>query len=409
MRRTISLAAIVIGASGPAFAQSSDGAGDGEWAVKAEATAVVSGVRSDDALDPAADGPLASAMLEISRSDTFENGLTLGWLGSVRYERDNPRRHAFVGALGGCPATNPACPQLASGALSPISPATGLAAGGTPVDEGGFVVVEAAAVSVTGPWGEGVFGYDVGAASRLDARAPTVLNRVSAFSPGLDPTGLGVTRARNDVTASSPKATYLSPRWLGLRVGVSYTPDADTRSADFDPDFSAAGLASAQLENVWEGAVSFARQFAEQDLRVRAAVTYSSADSGASQPEFGGYEAWGAGVELEHDGWTGGVRWLSSNNAWAVGNGDYEAWEVGLVKDVDGWRFGAEAGWSEDSLSGLEGKSWLVGVSRDISHNVTLGLGWTAADADIPIPVGLGVGHKNARNDGLLLELSVRN
>lgn len=409
MRRTITLAAVAIGASGPAFAQGSDGAGDGEWAVKAVATVVVSGVHADDPLDPAADGPLGSALLEISRSDTFDNGLTLGWLGSVRFERDNPHRPAFAGAFGGCPVTNPACPALASGPLSPISPATGLAAGGIPLDENGFLAVEAAAVSVTGPWGEGVFGYDVGAASRLDARAPTVLDRVSAFSPGLDPTGLGVTRARNDVTASSAKATFLSPRWLGLRLGVSYTPDADTRSADFDPDFNAAGLASAQLENVWEGAVSFARQFAEQDLRVRAAVTYASADSGAGQPEFGGYEAWGAGLELEHDGWIGGVRWLSSNNAWAAGNGDYEAWEAGLVKEVDGWRFGAEAGGSRDSLSGQEGNSWLVGVSRDISHNVTLGVGWTAADADIPVPVGPGIGHRNARNDGLLVELTVRN
>ncbi|MEQ1781114.1 MAG: porin [Hyphomonadaceae bacterium] len=409
MRRTITLAAVVFGAAGPAFAQTGGGSGDGEWAVKAEATVVVSGVRADDPLDPAADGPLGSALLEISRSDTFDNGLTLGWLGSVRLERDNPNRPAFIGALGGCSATNPACPSVASGALSPISPATGLSAGGAPLDDDGFVVVEAAAVSLMGPWGEGIVGYDVGAASRLDARAPTVLNRVSAFSPGLDPTGLGTTRARNDVTASSAKASYLSPRWLGLRLGVSYTPDANTRSADFDPDFSANGLASAELENVWEGAVSFARQFAEQDLRVRAAVTYASADSGASQPEFGGYEAWGAGLELEHDGWTGGVRWLSSNNAWVAGNGDYEAWEVGLVKEVDGWRFGAEAGWSEDSLTGLEGNSWLAGVSRDISHNVSLGVAWTAADADIPVPVGPSFGHRNASNDGLLLELTVRN
>jgi Gram-negative porin len=405
MRRPIFVATLALGAAAPAYAQ----ANDGEWAVKAEATVVVSGARSDEALDPGADGPLGSALLEISRSDTFENGLTLGWLGAVRFDRDNPQRPAFVGALGGCPAANPACPSVGSGLVSPISPASGLAAGGNPIDEDGFIAIEAAAVSLAGPWGEGVLGYDVGAASRLDARAPTVLHRVSAVSPGLDPTGLGVTRARNDVTASSPKATYLSPRWLGLRMGVSYTPEADTRSADFDPDFTASGLGGAQLEKVWEGALSFARQFAEQDLRVRAAVTYTHADSGAVQPEFGGYEAWGAGLELEHDGWTGGARWLSSNNAWASGNGDYEAWEVGLVKDVDGWRFGAEAGWSEDSLSGLEGNSWLAGVSRDISHNVTLGVAWTAADADIPVPVGLSAGHRNASNDGLLLELTVRN
>lgn len=405
MRRPILMAGLALGAAAPTFAQENDG----EWEVKAEATVVVTGVRSDDPLDPGSDGPLGSVVVQISRSDTFDNGLTLGWLGAVRAERDNSSRRAFAGALGSCSASNPACPQAGSGALSPISATTGLAAGGLPRDDAAFMALEAAAVSLTGPWGEGILGYDVGAASRLDARAPTVLSRVSAFSPGLDPSGLAVTRARNDMTASSAKATYLSPRWLGLRAGVSFTPEADTRSADFDPDVTAAGLASPQLENVWEGAVSFARQFAEQDLRVRAAATYTHAEAGSGLMEFGGYEAWGAGLELEHDGWTGGLRWLSSNNAWAAGNGDYEAWEIGLVKEVDGWRFGAEAGWSEDRLSALEGKSWLVGVTREISHNVKLGLAWMAADADIPIPVGLALGQRKASNDGLLVEISVRN
>lgn len=404
MRRPITLAALAFGASMPAFAQG----GDGEWEVRAETVLVTAVIDADDPIAPSADTLLGSARLEISRSDTFENGLTLGWLGAVRVERDAASRPAFAGAFGACPATNPACPS-AGGGVSPVSPATGLSAGGAPLDEDGFVALDAAAVSLSGPWGEGVVGYDVGAASRLDARAPTVLQRVSAFSPGLDPTGLGATRARNDVTGSSAKVTYMSPRWLGLRLGVSYTPEANERSADFDPEVSAIGAAGAELEKVWEGAVSFARQFAEQDLRVRAAVTYASADSGSALPEFGGYEAWGAGLELEHDGWTGGARWLSSNNAWTAGDGDYEAWEVGLVRQMAGWRLGAEAGWAEDGLTGLEGSSWLVGAGFEISHNLDLGVAWTSADADIPVPAGLSVGHRNASNGGLLFELSVRN
>jgi predicted porin len=236
------------------------------------------------------------------------------------------------------------------------------------------------------------------------------LRRVSAASPGLDPTGLSVTRARNDVTGSSAKATYLSPRWLGLRVGVSYTPDADQRTSDFDPDFGSAGQAKAQLEDVMEGAVSFARQFAEQDLRVRAAVTYSSASSASNLVGFGDYEAWGAGLELEHgSGWTGGVRWLSSNNAWDSGNGDYEAWEAGLVHQSGEWRVGIEGGWAEDRLNGIEGASWLVGVSRKINENVDLGVAWSSAEADLPVLLGPSLSHTNASNDGLVVELSVRN
>lgn len=400
---TLTLGALALGAAAPALAQSDDG----EWQTKAAVVLVGSAIDDGDPVAPASEALMGLAMIELSRSDTFENGLTLGWLGAVRFDRDARSRPAFAGAFGACPATSPGCPT--AGGLSPVAPATGLAVGGQRTDEDGFLALEAASVTLSGPWGEGVLGWDAGAAARLDARAPSVLNRVSAYAPGLDPTGLSLVRARNDVTGSSAKLSYLSPRWLGLRLGVSYTPDANLRTADFDPDFNAAGLASAELEDVWEGAASFARQFAEQDLRVRAAVTYSTAASASGLAAFGDYEAWGAGLELEHDGWTGGARWLSSNNAWQNGNGDYEAWEVGLVREVEGWRFGVEAGWAEDALLQTEGATWLVGLSRDINENLELGLAWSAAEADVPVPAGLTISHRNASNDGLLLEITVRN
>ncbi|OYX46231.1 MAG: hypothetical protein B7Y90_16440 [Alphaproteobacteria bacterium 32-64-14] len=380
---------------------------EGEWKLEAEAVLAVSAVESDDPLAPAPDGLLGSALIAVSREDTFDNGLTLGWRLAGRVERDAPSRPAFAGVLGGCVTSVPACSPV--GVLLPVSPATGLAAGGLLFDDGAFASLETAALTLQTPWGDGVLGADVGAATRLDARAPTVLRRVSVLSAGLDPTGLAVARSRNDVTGSSAKVSYLSPRWLGLRVGASYTPDANLRSADFDPEADGPGRAGADLENIWEGAVSFARQFAEQDLRVRAAVTYSQADSGAGLAAFGDYEAWGAGLELEHGEWTGGVRWLSSNNAWAPGSGDYEAWEAGLVHQAGDWRFGIEAGWATDDLTVTEGASWLIGVGYDLNEHVNLGLGWASAEADLPVPAGPILGHRNARNDGLLVELSVRN
>lgn len=411
MRRSVSLLAplglLALGTALPAFAQQADG----EWEADVVFTLAGSFVDEDSPAAPAADGVMASGLLSVSRSDTFENGLTLSWHGAVRYDRDAPSRPAFAGVLGACPAADPLCPRIASGAgfLSPVSPATGLAAGGGPVDAEGFLAVEAASLALAGPWGDGVIGLDSGAAARLDARAPQVMQRVSAFSPGLDATGLGVTRARNDVTGSSLKATYLSPRWIGLRVGASFTPRADERSADYDPGFAGSGRAGAELENVWEGAASFARQFAEQDLRVRAAVTYVSADARSGLAGFGDYEAWGAGLELEHDGFTGGVRWLSSNNAWESGTGDYEAWEAGLVHDLGEWRLGVEGGWAKDGLTGIEGSSWLVGVSRHVNAFVDLGVAWTQAEADLPVVLGPSLSHTNAGNDGLVVELTVRN
>lgn len=399
----LAVAAAVLGIASPAAAQ--------EWNVESELTLLASAIEEETPLAPAGDGLLASGSLVVTRSDTFDNGLTLAWRAEGRFERDAASRPSFAGVLGDCPAANPLCPQAAGagGIFSPVSPVTGLAAAGGPVETDGFATLEGASVSVAGAWGEGVLGLDSGAAARLDARAPTVLQRASAFTPGVDPTGLVTTRARNDITGSSIKATYMSPRWIGFRLGASYTPRADHRTADFDPDFGGAGLGKAELEDVWEAAGSFARQFADQGFRVRTAVTYTTASSGSAFTGFGDYEAWGAGLELERGVWTGGIRWLSSNNAWDSSNGDYEAWEAGLVRESGEWRIGIEGGWAEGRLTGTEGASWLVGASRKINDNLDLGLAWTSAEADLPVLIGPSRSRTKAANDGLVVELTVRN
>lgn len=412
MWRGTTLAILASGWAAPALAQAADPSQTSPWKIDARASLVGAAIDEETPLAPAADGFLADLGLVVTRSDTFDNGLSLIWRGEVRVQRDAASRPSFAGVVGFCQPSNPACPRIASGSgfLSPVSPATGIAAGGPLQDEDIFASIEGASVTFSGAWGDGEIGLDSGAATRLDARAPTVLERVSAFSSSLDPTGLVTARARNDVTGSSAKATYLSPRWLGLKVGVSWTPEANHQGVDFDPRFRGPGLASAELENVWEGGVSFARQFAEQGLRVRAAVTATRADSGSAFAQFGDYKAWGAGLELEKGNWTGGLRWLSSDNAWSgPGGGDYEAWEFGLVRQGDKWRIGLEAGWSDDDLTRTEGASWLIGASRKINDHVRLGLAWMDAGADLPRVSGLAFGHQNARNDGLVVELSVGN
>jgi hypothetical protein len=201
----------------------------------------------------------------------------------------------------------------------------------------------------------------------------------------------------------------MSPRWLGLRFGGSFTPTADMRGADFDPGFDAPGLAKAELESVWEGAASFERQFATWDINVRAALTYTHASSSSGFLGFGDYDAVGAGVELEKDEWKGGIRWLSSNNAWDSGNGDYEAIEASLTRQMGDWRIGGELGNSTDDLNGVEGTSWLLGAAYKLSKNLELGGALVSSLADVPVLLPSGSGHREASNVGLVIELTVRN
>ena len=85
---TLTIAALALGAAGPASAQTADG----EWQTKAEAVLVAGAIDDGDPIAPAGDVLLGSAMVEVARSDTFENGLTLGWLGAARFERDADTR-----------------------------------------------------------------------------------------------------------------------------------------------------------------------------------------------------------------------------------------------------------------------------------------------------------------------------
>ncbi len=260
-----------------------------------------------------------------------------------------------------------------------------------------------------GAWGESVIGVDSGVAALLDARAPTVLERVSTGSPGLDPTGLVLARARNDIAGPAFKVSYMTPRWIGFELGVSYTPEASERGGDFDPRPDLSGTAQANPEHIFEGAISFARTDRNTGLRIRAALTGTWADTASPWAEFGSYSAWGAGLELEKGPWTAGVRYLKSDNAWRAKGADYEAIELGLVHQGEQWRFGLEASAARDDLGKSEGISWLAGARRKINEMVDVGVAWADSAADLPVSPGGGFGHINARNDGLIVELTVRN
>lgn len=392
------LAVALAGVAGAGAGAASAQAAEEGWSVDTRLTIAAMTGGDNPASAPDGDGLAADAGLVVSRRDYLDNGVALDWRGEVRLRRDAPGRPSFAGGFGGC-VGGPAC--------GAVSPSTGLFVGGQLYENAVEAVVEGASLAAVGPWGEGVIGLDSGVAARLDARAPQVFEAVSAFSPMLDPAGLGVVRARNDVTGPSAKVSYMTPRWLGVRAGLSYTPEANLAGADFDPKVANGGLVGADLENVVEGALSFSRRFRSNGVRIRAALTGTSAESGSAIGGFDDYEAVGAGIEFERDGWMGGVRWLSSNNA-RGGAGDYDAVEIGLAREAGPWRFGVEWGSASDDFLSVEGESWLVGVRRTIGDNFALGVGYQGFSDEYPV-LSTASGRQETDRDGVVLELSVRN
>lgn len=384
-KRVSVMAALTAGLNAPALADDTD--------LTAELNLVVASLNSEG-LASGSDSYFDLGA-RIDQAHLFDNGLEIGVSILGRVQKDAASRPGFIAGFG-----------LEDPMSVPVrSVATGVSAAAAPVEDEMRASLEQAFAYLRFGWGEFSIGKDSGVASRLDARAPTLLNTASTFSPAIDPSGVNLVRARNDVTGQSAKFSYETPRLVGLKLGLSFTPQADDANGlDFAPGAFTDGIETASLENVVEGSLSFSRRFRQSGVRVRAAITGIAADTTNPLTEFRDYSAIGAGLELDWNDWQAGFRILESNNAHEHGN--YEAVELGVIREVGKWRLGANWGRAEDQLQGLESQSSSIGVSYEFARGADLGVVWRQTDSDSffrsrPSMIG--------ETDGVIVELSVRN
>ena len=384
---------VLIMALGAAIAPSAFQSLAQEVSVDAGATVVAS------AMDREGEGGdsslLFDAFVGLEVDHVFDSGLEIGGALEVRAQKDTASRPGFAASY---PTPYPR--------IGP-APSSGLMLGLDTSDVDLTTGMERAYVYLKSGWGEVSAGRDVGVAVRLDARPPTINSMASATSPRLDPNGAAFVRARNDVTGPSAKVSVVSSRLVGFKAGVSFTPTADARGVDFY-NTSARSPDGAQLENVAEAALSFSYRFRSSGLKVRAGLTGVWADSSENRSVFGSYEAYGAGFELDKDDWSGGVRWLNSNNAVRTGQADYSAFEAGVVRKLGDWRIGLEYGRATDDFLGLEGESTAVGVSKKVNDSFEIGLSYLDSHTKWRESPLLAPNGQISSGNGVLVEMSVR-
>ncbi len=336
----------------------------------------------------------------VEKEHYFDNGVAVGFVAEIRAQGDNRKRQTFAGELQ-FDAANPAFSENLNDLLPALrSPATGLVAASSTSESGAYATFEQGFAYLKAGWGEVSLGRDIGAAARLDARAPSVLKYSSPNSSRLNPIAFSSVRARNDVTGPSAKVTYMSPRIVGFRVGASFTPEANARGIDFDASRLENDIVNANLESVTEGGLSFSHLFRDSDLRVRLGVTGIRASSNSIDNRFGNYEALGAGIELEKGFWKLGAQYLDSNNAIEDGSGDYQAWEVGLSRNLGKWTVTGEYGHALDRLQFIKGENRSMGVSKRINDYMEFGAAYISSESK-------QFGTK-IQGSGAVLELIVR-
>ncbi|MEM9569914.1 MAG: porin [Pseudomonadota bacterium] len=303
---------------------------------------------------------------EISLSGTadkvLENGVRLRARGALRLQADHPTRPGGIGGFGDAP-------------LAPVGAFSGLSTSLPIEDSETRARLESAYFQIDGGYGEVRVGKDQGVGARFHEGAKSVFSHARLDSALLDPTGLNTVRTRHDLTGPSAKISYASPRLIGLRGGISYTPSADADGLDRRPTAGTGGVAP-DIENAVEFALNGTRRLRESGWRFDVGLAWSSADV-ANRNALTAYQqidTWSAGTRIEKDDWTFGVSWLGSDNG--LDQSDYQAWSAGLHREAFGSEFSFEYGQSTDDGVQLDSQSFRVGAARDFGSGTKIALGY---------------------------------
>lgn len=392
MRQYLSgLAVAVAAVSAPANAQDvwDEPAGGLETSATWDA-AVVGATEGSEAL-------LYTVRGAFEANSVLSSGAEVGFRASGGLDKDNPGRASFGGVIG--PS------QLAT---SPPGAFTGLSRGAGFEDSGPRGRIETGYIYIEGGYGELRAGLDEGVAARFFEGAPTLFRYTALTNPSLDPSGLALTRTDHDLTGPSLKVSYATPRILGVRAGVSLTPEANASGLDRDPSRDIGGVPAPDIENAVEVAFNVSRRLPRSGVRVRAGAAYSEADvSQAAAPGiYDTLETWSAGGSLEFSSLAVGVSYLDSSNGFVVG-GDYTALSAALRMTLGKIDAGLEMAGAEDDALNAESESIGLSLGRNFGERVRIVGGWQRLDTRYtgnPLPLAPSVREKS---DGIVIEITL--
>ena len=331
-----------------------------------------------------------------------QSGAAVGIRGRLVAQVDNAERPAFAGKIGDCSRISALCLGPQGGIVSPYSRLS-LGLGGE--ESGARVRLEAAYLYMDGGLGEVSLGLDEGMAARFYETGPTAFVAGRVRDPILDPSGLNIVRSRVSVSGQSAKLSYATPRFLGVRAGVSVTPAVSYEASDLDLSDRPLPGDATDLGAAVEGGLHVSRVLRDADLRVRAGVTAGWLE--VESPRFDDVAAYGVGFEVSRrDAFSVGASYKLADSEGPGGlSADYEALHLGGSVEVRDFTLTLDGGWAEDRFLGVEGMSWSASVARDIGDSAEIRVGYSSDSLDFARSVS-GVMQES---NGLRIEFRIRN
>ncbi len=343
---------------------------------------------------------LYEAGIRLKAEYVLESGLEIGARGALRVQKDHPARAGFSGRT-------PAFANLGHRARGAFS---GLSTAQSNEQIGPRGSLESAYIYAKGRYGEVTAGRDTGVAARFHQGAPSVFSHARISNGFLDPSALSFVRTRNDLTGPAAKISYTTPRLLGVRAGASFTPKANVRGLDRDPARNFANSDLPRVENATEIALDIKRRLRQSGARLRGYVGYSQGQTDTGQVpsvRYGDVQTFSFGGEAKFDSLKLGASYLSSNNGIEGISADYSAWALGAKKEVYGLDWSAGIGGATDELTGIDAKSWEIGVSKAYTDTVRVAFGYQSRRVEQSSTPLLPLAAPTETADGIVIEITL--
>jgi len=184
----------------------------------------------------------------------------------------------------------------------------------------------------------------------------------------------------------STKVTYYTPRFSGLQLGVSYTPDLTEDNKALAVDSSTGGTLTTLGEGKAVGA-NWTGSFG--DASVSASAGWSSAE--AEDVNRNDRDQWSLGINIAMNGWSFGGGYVNdetnAGQASTTQQFDNIHYRLGLVYAWGAYTAGLEyANQSVDTATGEdEAEVWSLQAKRNLGAGISMGGGlrmWDWSDAD---------------------------
>ena len=300
-------------------------------------------------------------------SSILDNGSEVGTRFTLRGSQDNPSRVSGGGQLtnlgrSSIPGIHTDV-RFSDGEFSTVGPRAR---------------IETAYMYIDGGYGELSVGRDIGIVARFHEGAKSIFSHARDSDSLLDPSGLSIIRSRLDWSGNSAKISYTTPRLIGIRVGLSYTPSTEADGLDR----SISRSIGEEMSDTWEGGFNYLYTVRQNGSRVRVAFGYASSRIAETLANYAtSIDGWSGGARFEGNRTSLGFSFTSADEGRlqnVIGsnrNDRSEVWTAGIEHRAYGNNFSASFSNLERGSDNLSSTSWSAGIRREVTTGFFIGGG----------------------------------